>query len=73
MVHAHTAIIDLGNPGVCHGVSVTAPVACTNDAEVLGGPLGALDSYQLFGVRTWETTVRPGDDYVKIMYLFTLE
>ena len=52
---------------------MTAPAECTNDAEVLGGPLGALDSHQLFGVRTWETAVRPGDDYVKIMYLFTLE
>ena len=48
-----TAIVDHGNPGAWHGTSATAPattVACANDAEVLDGLLGALDSHEfVFG------------------------
>ena len=48
-----TAIVDHGNPGAWHGTSATAPattVACANDAEVLEGLLGALDSHEfVFG------------------------
>ena len=43
-----TAIVDHGNPGAWHGTSATAPatiIACANDAEVLDGLLGALDSH----------------------------
>ncbi|KAN0141439.1 hypothetical protein V8E53_000684 [Lactarius tabidus] len=44
-----TAIVDHGNPGAWHGASATAPaptVACANDAEVLNGLVGALDSHE---------------------------
>ncbi|KAN0141760.1 hypothetical protein V8E53_000222 [Lactarius tabidus] len=48
-----TAIVDHGNPGAWHGASATAPattVACANDAEVLDGLVGALDSHEfIFG------------------------
>ncbi|KAH8999593.1 hypothetical protein EDB86DRAFT_2908694 [Lactarius hatsudake] len=48
-----TAIVDHGNPGAWHGGSATAPattVACANDAEVLDGLVGALDSHEfIFG------------------------
>ncbi|KAN0141735.1 hypothetical protein V8E53_000197 [Lactarius tabidus] len=48
-----TAIVDHGNPGAWHGTSATAPattVACANDAEVLDGLVGALDSHEfIFG------------------------
>ncbi|KAH9055829.1 hypothetical protein EDB83DRAFT_2293073 [Lactarius deliciosus] len=48
-----TAIVDHGNPGAWHGGSATAPattVACANDAEVLDGLVGALDSHEfVFG------------------------
>ncbi|KAN0141726.1 hypothetical protein V8E53_000188 [Lactarius tabidus] len=48
-----TAIVDHGNPGAWYGASVTAPattVACANDAEVLDGLVGALDSHEfIFG------------------------
>ncbi|KAH9061888.1 hypothetical protein EDB87DRAFT_383981 [Lactarius vividus] len=48
-----TAIVDHGNPGAWHGASATAPattVACANDAEVLDGLVGALDSHEfVFG------------------------
>ena len=37
-----TAIIDHGNPGAWLGTTV----ACANDAEVLDGLLGALDSHE---------------------------
>ena len=46
---ARMAIIDQGNPGAWHGTSATAPattVACTSDAEVLDGLMGALDSHE---------------------------
>ncbi|KAN0141724.1 hypothetical protein V8E53_000186 [Lactarius tabidus] len=45
-----TAIVDHGNPGAWHSTSATAPattVACANDAEVLDGLVGALDSHEL--------------------------
>ena len=48
-----TAIVTHGNPGACHNTSVTAPamtVTCANDADVLDGLLGALDSHEfVFG------------------------
>ncbi|KAI9432797.1 hypothetical protein H4582DRAFT_2083191 [Lactarius indigo] len=48
-----TAIVDHGNPGAWHGGSATAPattIACANDAEVLDGLVGALDSHEfVFG------------------------
>ena len=47
------AIVDHGNPGAEQGTSAIAPVttiACANDAEVLDGLLGALDSHEfIFG------------------------
>jgi RNA exonuclease 1 len=50
---ARMAIVDHGNPGAWHGTSVTAPattVGCANDADVLQGLLGALDSHEfVFG------------------------
>ncbi len=50
---ARAAIVDHGNPGAWHGMSASAPattVACTNDAEVLDGVLGALDTHEfVFG------------------------
>jgi RNA exonuclease 1 len=46
-------IIDHGNPGAWHSTLVTAPmttIAYANDAEVLNGLLGALDSHKcVFG------------------------
>ncbi|KAF8496216.1 hypothetical protein F5888DRAFT_1706478 [Russula emetica] len=51
---ARAAIVDHGNPGAWHGTSASAPattVACTNDAEVLEGVLGALDSHEFVFAR----------------------
>ena len=46
---ARTAIVDHGKPGAWHGTSAATPtttVACTNDAEVLEGVLGAMDTHE---------------------------
>lgn len=51
---ARAVIVDHGNPGAWHGASASAPattVACTNDAEVLEGVLGALDSHEFVFAR----------------------
>lgn len=51
---ARAAIVDHGNPGAWHGTSATAPattVACTNDAEVLDGLLGVLDTHDFVFAR----------------------
>ncbi|KAF8462662.1 hypothetical protein DFH94DRAFT_831793 [Russula ochroleuca] len=69
---ARTAIVDHGNPGAWHGTSADAPattVPCTNDAEILEGVLGALDSHEFVFARLmgladalgWVTPKAPAD------------
>ena len=51
---ARAAIVDHGNPGAWHGTSASAPattVPCTNDAEVIEGVVGALDSHEFVFAR----------------------
>jgi len=51
---ARAAIVDHGSPGAWHGTSASAPattVACSTDAEVLEGVLGALDSHEFVFAR----------------------
>jgi RNA exonuclease 1 len=51
---ARAAIVDHGNPGAWHGTSPTAPattIACTSDAEVVEGVVGALDSHEFVFAR----------------------
>ena len=51
---ARTAIVDHGKPGAWHGTSAAIPittVACTNDAEVLEGVLGAMDTHEFVFAR----------------------
>ena len=48
------AIAEHGNPGACRGTFAIVPattVACANDAAVVDGLLGALDSHEFVFVR----------------------
>ncbi|KAI0266318.1 hypothetical protein BGY98DRAFT_1191446 [Russula aff. rugulosa BPL654] len=70
---ARAAIVDHGNPGAWHGTSASAPattVPCTNDAEVIEGVVGALDSHEFVFARLmtladalgWVTPKTSADD-----------